>query len=85
MTDQPTDSGAVLDALERLLRHSELASAPRLAAFLRYVVTETLEGRASHIKAFSIATSVFGRDKNFDPQTNPLVRVEATQIGRAHV
>jgi hypothetical protein len=36
-----------------------------------------LEGRAERIKAYTIATSVFGRDKNFDPQVDSIVRIEA--------
>jgi tetratricopeptide (TPR) repeat protein len=69
-------------ALESILRQPEFQSSPRLSSFLRFVVEETLEGRASRLKAFTIATSVFGRDAAFDPQTNPIVRVEALRLRR---
>jgi hypothetical protein len=60
-------------------------SSPRtgIVAFLAYVVEESLAGRADRIKAYSIATTVFGRDASFDPQSDPIVRVEAGHLRRA--
>ena len=77
MSDNPA---GVEDALNRILESSIFRASARSTAFLRFVVTETLEGRASRLKAFTIATSVFGRDEAFDPQTNPIVRVEAMRL-----
>ena len=51
--------------------------------FLSYVVEETLAGRGDRIKAYSIAVEVFGRDVSFDPQTDPIVRIEAGHLRRA--
>ncbi|MBS3651532.1 hypothetical protein KEU06_23215 [Pseudaminobacter sp. 19-2017] len=48
--------------------------------FLEYVVEETLAGRAERIKAYNVATEVFGRDVNFDPQLDPVVRMEARRL-----
>ena len=50
---------------------------------LQYVVEETLAGRANRIKAYSIATIAFGRDPSFDPQSDPIVRIEAGHVRRA--
>ena len=36
-----------------------------------------LEGRAAEIKAYTVATEVFGRNMDFDPRTDPIVSVEA--------
>ncbi len=55
----------------------------RARKFLRYVVEETLAGRAERIKAYSIALEVFGRDDSFDAQSDPVVRVEAGRLRRA--
>ena len=38
-----------------------------------------LAGRADRLKGYTVATEVFGRDETFDPQTDPIVRME---IGR---
>ena len=35
----------------------------RARTFLKYIVTETLSGRADRIKAYSIAVEVFGRTR----------------------
>ena len=43
---------------------------------------ETLAGRAGRIKAYSVAISVLDRDDTFDPQTDPMVRIEASQLRR---
>jgi hypothetical protein len=45
-------------------------------------VEETLAGRSGRIKAYSIAISVLDRDDTFDPQTDPMVRIEASQLRR---
>jgi TolB-like protein/Tfp pilus assembly protein PilF len=47
------------------------------------VVEETLSGRTERIKAYSVATSVFGRDASFDPQTDPIIRIEASRLRRS--
>ncbi|WP_244620030.1 hypothetical protein [Mesorhizobium sp. NFR06] len=51
--------------------------------FLTHVVEETLAGRGDRIKAYTIATEVFGRGESFDAQTDPIVRIEAGHLRRA--
>jgi hypothetical protein len=68
--------------LSDVLAHPDFAASNRLSAFLKFIVTETLEGRADRLKAFSIAVTVYGRDETFDPQANSIVRVEATRLRR---
>ena len=55
----------------------------RNRAFLRFIVEETLAGRGDRIKAYTIATSVLGRDEAFDPQSDPIVRIEASRLRRS--
>lgn len=69
-------------ALRDILAQDDFKASGRLSAFLRFIVTETLEGRADRLKAFSIAVTVYGRDDTFDPQANSIVRVEATRLRR---
>ncbi|MBS7698391.1 adenylate cyclase [Chelatococcus sp. YT9] len=68
---------------ERILGSPEFRAPERARNFLRYVVEETLAGRSSRIKAFSIAIEVFGRDETFDTQNDPVVRIEAGRLRRA--
>ncbi len=72
----------VRDTLARLIASPELAAAPRQRGLLEFLVEETLAGRAGRIKAFTIATSLFGRDADFDPQKSSIVRVEALRLRR---
>ena len=55
----------------------------RARRFLRYVVEETLAGRADRIKAYAIGTEVFERNADFDAQSDPVVRIEAGRLRRA--
>ena len=49
---------------------------------LNYVVKQYLEGRGKLIKGYAIATDVFGRDEDFDPDQNSLVRIHAGRLRR---
>ena len=69
--------------LERILNSAAFDATDREHRFLSYVVEETLSGRAGRIKAYSIAVEVFGRDVSFDPQTDPIVRIEAGHLRRS--
>ena len=68
--------------LERLLQSQIFEQAGRSTEFLRYVVEETLAGRADRLKGYTIAVAVFDRPADFDAQTDPLVRVEAGRLRR---
>jgi TolB-like protein len=69
--------------LHRILSSAHFNASERNRRFLEYVVEETLAGRARRIKAYSIAIDVFGRGPNFDPQFDPVVRMEARRIRRS--
>ncbi len=67
-------------ALEDLLGWQEIARSPQLARFLSYIVEKRLSGEDGAIKAYSIAVDVFGRPPSFDPQADPIVRVQARRL-----
>lgn len=66
--------------LERLLASTVFAPSLHLQHLLRYLLEETLAGRSSHINQTSIAIDVLGRDAQFDPSVDSLVRVEASRL-----
>ncbi|WP_134680440.1 tetratricopeptide repeat protein [Paracoccus ravus] len=70
-------------ALERILAAPDFEASERNRRFLRHVVEEALAGRAERIKAYSIATTVFGRPDDFDPMQDSIVRIEAGRLRRA--
>ena len=47
------------------------------------MVEQTIVGRSEKIKAYTIATEVFGRGKDFDPQLDSIVRIEAGRLRRS--
>lgn len=66
--------------LERILASRQFESAPRLSAFLRFVVETTIEGKAREIKESLIAVEVYGRPADYNPQIDSTVRVEAGRL-----
>ncbi|MBX5233657.1 hypothetical protein HJC02_15495 [Rhizobium sp. NLR4a] len=69
--------------VERILGSEEFHAPKRGRDFLEFVVNETLAGRSEFLKAFTIANVVFGREASFDPQNDPVVRIEAGRIRKA--
>ena len=68
--------------LAKISATEEFRRSKRSLRFLNYIVEETLAGRAGRIKAYSVAISVLDRDETFDPQNDPMVRIEASQLRR---
>ncbi len=80
--NKPTPE-AIRIKLERILRSADFRASDKQKKFLSFVVDETLENRASQLKGFTIAVAVYGRNEKFDPQVDPIVRVEAGRLRRA--
>jgi hypothetical protein len=74
------DKEAVLRQLERLLDNHHFHKSKRFPAFLRFVVTEALDGRAEGLKERTLGIQVFGKDPNYDTTEDPIVRVTAGEI-----
>ncbi|MEM7025283.1 MAG: hypothetical protein AAF637_22250, partial [Pseudomonadota bacterium] len=80
-TDPPSPD-AVRAQLKRVLESADFRANERRRQFLSYVVEQTLAGSAQSLKGFTIAVAVLGRDETFDPQTDPVVRLEARRLRR---
>ena len=76
----PPSEAEVRAALDRMASDPEFGASERRLAFLRFVVEETLAGRAHQLKGFTIANAVYGRDESFDSRTDPVVRLEARRL-----
>lgn len=81
--EQAVSTDAVRAELKRILASAHFDASDRNRSFLSYVVEEALEGRTDRIKAYTIATEVFGRDPTFDPQVDSIVRIEAGRLRRS--
>ncbi|GKX35141.1 MAG: adenylate cyclase [Rhizobiaceae bacterium MnEN-MB40S] len=73
----------LMSQLDKIIDSADFDASERNKAFLRYVVNETLAGRGDRIKAYNIATTVFGRDEKFDPILDSIVRIEAGRLRRS--
>jgi len=79
----PPSADGVRAQVERLLASPDFDVPARARKFLRYIIEETLAGRADRIKGYSVGLEVFGRDPDFDAQSDPVVRIEAGRLRRA--
>jgi len=70
----------VEQALQIVLQDAKFAAAPQMSAFLKFVVTQTLDGKADRIKAYTVAVDALGKPATFDPQNDPSVRVLAKRL-----
>jgi adenylate cyclase len=80
---EPISRDLILAQLGHILASRGFDASRRNRAFLRFIVEESLAGHADRIKAYTIATGVLGRDEAFDPQADPIVRIEASRLRRS--
>ena len=83
LAPEKVDRKEAFAALDNIIASDDFAASPQLAAFLTFAVQQTLNGQGPALKAYTIATEVLGRPPTFDPQNDPIVRVEATRLRRA--
>ncbi|MEO1474998.1 MAG: hypothetical protein AAFS13_01340 [Pseudomonadota bacterium] len=74
------DRGLIEAQLKQIIESAQFSDTTRLKRFLEYVVTETLEGRGDQIKGYSLGVDVFDKPKDFDPQADTIVRVQAKKL-----
>ena len=66
--------------VSRVLSSPSFRSSKRCARFLGFIVTETLEGRASTLKERTLATEVFDRPISWGAGDDTIVRVGAREV-----
>jgi TolB-like protein len=76
---QPT-ADDVRRQLDRILASEGFTNADRMTAFLRYVVERSLSGEGDQVKEYVVGIEVFGRDAEYDPRLDSIVRVEARRL-----
>jgi hypothetical protein len=66
--------------VEKLTNSSVLHGSESLCKLLRYVARHALDHPGAPLKEYQIATEVFGRQDDFDPQVDSMVRVQAGRL-----
>jgi|GEM_PF-3126319 len=76
------DKQAVHQQLSRVCNSDEFSESTRAIEFLYFVVDETLAGRAERLSQRVIASELYKRGSDFDPSTDPIVRMQAGRVRR---
>ncbi|MEI8146169.1 MAG: hypothetical protein WCH83_11960, partial [Alphaproteobacteria bacterium] len=71
--------------LARILASDAFRKSYQLQALLTYLVDKALNGQADKLKGYTIGIEALKRPPDFDPQIDPIVRVEAARLRRALV
>ena len=77
--DLAADARAELD---RIVQSTDFPATARNRKFLAYVVEKELAGLHDEICAALLGVRVFGRGEDFDPNKDPIVRIEAGKLRR---
>src|SRR6186713_2813548 len=76
----PIPPNSVAEELERVLQSDVFRGTGRSSKLLRFLVEETVNGRAERLKDYTLGAEVLGRGDAFDPRTDPIARVEASRL-----
>jgi TolB-like protein/Tfp pilus assembly protein PilF len=66
--------------VDKILASRQFSRSERLCRFLRFCVEHTLEGKNDQLKEQLVGVEVFDRKGDYDPRTDPIVRVEAMRL-----
>ena len=75
-----TEKALQLGQIEKLLASHCLHGSESLCKLLRYLANHSLEHPGTSPKEYQIATEVFGRQQDFDPHVDSMVRVQAGRL-----
>jgi hypothetical protein len=71
------------EELRRILKSRHFANAPKKSRFLEFVCEQTLLGNGEKLNEYLIGVEVYGRGSDFNPQEDPIVRVQAHEMRRS--
>jgi len=81
--DGPLTPKNIKRQLRRILASAEFQATDQQRKFLQFVVSKALAGKTHEIKGYTVATRVFGRKKDFDQATDPIVSIQANKLRRS--
>ena len=84
----PSESGLLTlyekqTELKRILESKYFAKAPKKRQFLEFTSGQVFVGAEDKLNEYLIGVEVYERGQDFDPQQDPIVRVQAHEIRRA--
>ena len=78
--DTQEERAAVREQLERIVASPGFRKSWKYPAFLRYIVEQTLNGQAVHLKERTLGVEVFRRPPEYDTSVDPVVRIVAAEV-----
>ncbi len=72
----------ISDALTRIISSAEFEKAYRLRQLLEHLVNKQLAGEEHDLKGYNIGLDVFEKGKDFDPDSDTIVRVQMVRLRR---
>jgi adenylate cyclase len=73
----------ILQELSHTCSSKELKTKYRLCQLLKYLISETLAGKSGQLIGYTIGLEVFNRGKDFNPELDPIVRIQVGRLRRA--
>ena len=70
------------EELSRILSSKFFSSSPKKTRFLEFVCEQTFVGNGEKLNEYQIGVEVYERGVDFNPQRDPIVRVQAHEIRR---
>jgi len=85
MTSRPGDTSvaardALFEQLDKILSSPPFQTSERSSTLLRFLIEQSVSGRAERLKEYEIGTQVLGKSPAFDPRTDPIVRSEVSRL-----
>ena len=77
---QSSERERCLGQIDKLVHSQVLHGSESLCKLLRYLAEHALDHPGSSLKEYQIATEVFGRPQDFDPQHDSTIRVQAGRL-----
>ncbi len=66
--------------IDRIIKSHSLRGSEALCKLLQYLAKQTLDHPDAPVKEYQIATEVYGRSPDFDPQSDSTIRVQAGRL-----
>lgn len=70
------------EELRRILESRHFCNSPKKTRFLEFVCEQALQGNGEKLNEYLIGVDVYDRGVDFNPQRDPIVRVQAHEIRR---
>jgi hypothetical protein len=75
-----TSSEQFFQQIDNIIKSHSLRGSESLCKLLQYLAKQALDHPDSPVKEYQIATEVFGRPADFDPQSDSTIRVQAGRL-----